>query len=174
MVSEKELAMNTILLLLGSNLGDSQQLLAHATEKLAKNVGKIVKQSTIYKTAPWGYEGNNYYLNQVLQIESSLSPLALLNENREIEKGLGRIRNNNYQWEDRTLDIDILFYNDEIIESNNLIVPHPRLHLRKFTLIPLAEIVAEFIHPIIGQPVKQLLENCNDDGLVEVFGHFEE
>lgn len=158
--------MNTAFLLLGSNLGNPKSNIDKALKMIEDEVGKIKKRSSLYKTAPWGFEHKNYFLNQVVIIETKKSPQQLLSEILRIEKDLGRVRNTN-EIEARTLDIDILFFNSEIINETNLIIPHPRLHLRKFTLIPLSEIGAGFIHPTFNKTIKMLLEECGDKLNVE-------
>ena len=158
--------MKTIFLLLGGNLGDRNQNLEDARECIALKIGTIKKTSSIYQTAAWGVENQPAFLNQVVEVSSLLSPQKTLTQINEIEKKLGRKR---YQkWYARTIDIDILYYENEIIVEENLKVPHPFLHQRRFTLVPLAEIAPSFVHPILKKTNAELLEECEDDLPVEL------
>ncbi len=140
---------NNIFILLGSNLGDRQALLSLARQAIQAQCGKILKLSHLYETAPWGgFESDNWFLNQVIEIESVMDANQLLYSLLEIEKNLGRIRTS-MQYSSRNIDIDLLYFGDEMINSAQLKVPHPRLHLRKFTLLPLCEIAANFMHPLL-------------------------
>ena len=160
--------MPKVYLLLGSNLGDRQNLLAEARKQIGLQIGLIQKTSALYETAAWGVEDQEAFLNQVLEVETVLPPEALLTRNQEIEKGLGRIRKE--RWGARLLDIDILFYDDLILESDNLTIPHPQLHNRRFTLVPLAEIASGLVHPVFKKTVSALLEFCPDKLEVKKFG----
>ncbi len=152
--------MNTAFLCLGGNLGNREENLKSAINSLGKKVGTITKVSSIYETASWGNTDQPAYLNQVLEINTELSSKELLAVCLEVEKELGRTRN--IKWENRLIDIDILFFNTEIIDLPELKIPHPLLHQRAFVLKPLNEIASEYLHPILKQSVKQLFENCND------------
>jgi 2-amino-4-hydroxy-6-hydroxymethyldihydropteridine diphosphokinase len=132
---------------------------------LQKEVGQILQKSSIYKTAPWGNTNQGAFLNQVLKVQTTLAPLALLNTIFSIEKTMGRIRQQ--KWEARIIDIDILFYAQEIIEEQGLNIPHPLLHQRRFTLVPLAEVASNFVHPMLKTTINKLLEQCEDNSLVE-------
>jgi len=152
--------MNQVVLLLGSNVGDRLVNLSVAMSEISRELGGITLQSDIYETAPWGNTKQSSFLNQVLVITSRLQSAELMEKIIQIEASMGRMRIQ--KWEPRIIDIDILFFNDEIISSENLTVPHPDLHLRKFALIPLAEILPHYIHPVLGKAVSVLLENVND------------
>ena len=154
--------MNKVILLLGSNMGDLELNMKTALLMIHKNAGKVVSVSSIYKTAPWGFEHENYFLNQVVFIDTVKSPDELLKEIIKIEKALGRTREE-HGFKARTIDIDILFYNDLITEDKNLTIPHPHLHKRKFTLIPLAELAENYIHPVFKKTIKELLFACEDN-----------
>lgn len=159
--------MKTIFLLLGGNLGDRNQNLAAAREYIASHIGEIKQVSSIYQTAAWGVESQPSFLNQVISISSLLSSQEILIQINEIEKKLGRKR---YQkWYARTIDIDILYYGNEIIEEEDLKVPHPFLHQRRFTLVPLTEIAPTFVHPVLKKTTQELLEVCEDNLEVELF-----
>lgn len=147
--------------LLGGNLGDREKILADAIKRMQSSVGSWSNQSSLYETEPWGFEHEQNFLNQVLVLESDLSAMQILDECQLIEKELGRVRKKD-QYSERTIDIDVLFYGEEIISSQRLTVPHPRIEERRFALIPLEEVVSDFIHPVAKKSIKELLEECPD------------
>ena len=153
--------MNTTYLSLGSNLGDKLQNLQQAIQLIEKEIGTVVKVSGIYVTAAWGNTSQPDFANQTLYVQTSLSPTDLLHKIVAIEKKLGRIRDQQ-KWKERIIDIDILFYNDVIINTPDLTIPHPYIQDRQFVLIPLLDIAPDFIHPIFNKKVKKLLEECTD------------
>jgi len=153
--------MNKIFILLGTNLGDRMQQLALVRKYLEERVGKIQKESTIYETAAWGVEDQPSFLNQVILISSDLSALECLNCTQQIELDLGRIRLK--KWGERAIDIDLLYFNNEIIHYPTLIIPHPFISERRFTLEPLAEIAPDYIHPVYKKNNVSLLNNCKDE-----------
>lgn len=153
--------MNQVYLLTGGNLGDRYSLLERAKKIIVEKIGKIVKESSIYETTPWGFNSEQDFLNQVLIVSTDLSPKKVLNKCFEIEKELGRVRQSE-QYSSRTIDIDILFYNDEIIHEQELIIPHERLHERRFTMEPLVEISPEYTHPKLNKTLSELLAECED------------
>lgn len=159
--------MNKVYLLLGGNLGNRHWNLRSATEAIEKNIGKIVLSSSVYETAPWGMEHKQPFLNQVILVETELNPQPLLSAILSIESAMGRLRNAT-QWQERTIDIDILFFNDEVQHQPNLTLPHPRLHQRKFTLVPLHEIAPQYVHPVYNKAIAQLLAECDDTLEVKV------
>jgi 2-amino-4-hydroxy-6-hydroxymethyldihydropteridine diphosphokinase len=148
-------------ILLGGNLGDKQKVFSEARAKLGQQVGTITNQSVLYETEPWGFESNDIFWNQVIEISTALSPEEVLLQTQQIEHELGRIRKAN-QYDSRIIDIDILFYGDQIIELESLIVPHPRIQERKFALVPLCEIASELIHPVFRKSIRQLVNDCTD------------
>ena len=152
--------MNTVYLLLGSNMGDSEQLLIVAINMIEKNIGKLTTSSVIYKTAAWGKEDQPDFLNQIIIVSSLLSSSTLLKEIFIIEKEMGRVRTTKNAA--RVIDIDMLFFNDEIIQTENLTVPHKQIQNRKFVLVPLAEIAPDFIHPVLKKSSLELLSICSD------------
>ncbi len=157
---------NTAFILLGGNINPRMTYLKKAENEISTLVGDIVSKSSVYETEAWGFEAENNFYNEVLEVETSLSPNKLLNELLGIEKSLGRKRNRGGGYVSRTLDADILYYNDDIIEETELIIPHPRLHLRKFVLEPLCEIAANFIHPKLKVSNNLLLKKCDDKSMV--------
>ncbi len=153
-------------ILLGGNLGDKQKVFSEAIALLNKQVGKITAYSAIYETEPWGFESVDYFWNQALEISTVLSPEEVLLQTQQIELHLGRTRKA-AQYDSRIIDIDILFYGDQVISLDNLIVPHPRIQERKFVLVPLSEIASELMHPVFHKNIRQLLEECPDSLKVE-------
>ena len=153
--------MTKLYLLLGGNLGDKKSVFAEARMILEKAIGKITAQSALYETEPWGFDSEDLFWNQVLEISTVLSPDDVLQQTQKAELSLGRIRKAN-QYASRIIDIDILFYGELIINQANLIVPHPRIQERKFTLIPLCEIAPDLIHPVFQKNIRQLLDECTD------------
>jgi 2-amino-4-hydroxy-6-hydroxymethyldihydropteridine diphosphokinase len=151
---------NLAYLLLGTNLGNKKQNLHEAAVRLSGLAGQILNSSSIYETLPWGVTNQPSYWNQVLLLQSTLLPQELLQVINNIEKELGRERR--IRWEARIIDIDILYYNDWKIETDKLSIPHPRIASRKFTLVPLAEIAPQFLHPVLGATNQALLEACTD------------
>jgi 2-amino-4-hydroxy-6-hydroxymethyldihydropteridine diphosphokinase len=160
------MAKNThVYLLLGSNVGDRFTHLADARHALAKSVGPLRNKSSIYRTAAWGKTDQPEFYNQVLAMETSLDPVAVLDAALDIEKHMGRERKE--KWAARTIDIDILFYGAEIIDTPRLRVPHPQLPVRRFALVPLHEIAPLLVHPALGTRVEELLYACSDTLEVE-------
>jgi 2-amino-4-hydroxy-6-hydroxymethyldihydropteridine diphosphokinase len=152
--------MSTTFLLLGSNQGDRMQFLAQARRQLQAGAGSIQKESAIYETAAWGLQDQPAFLNQVLVLATALSPEALLAEIHQIEKKLGRVRKT--KWAARVIDIDILYFDDLVLQTPRLQLPHPHLQDRRFTLLPLAEIAPGWVHPVFQKTNCQLLEQCPD------------
>jgi len=160
--------MHKVYLLLGSNLGNSLEHINTAVEEISIHIGKVTKKSSLYKSEPWGFDAENYFLNQVIEIETNLAPELLLHSILEIENNLGRKRTaGNY--ESRTIDIDILFYDNLIIKTSNLSIPHPLIPIRRFTLIPLNEIASFYMHPETQLSIKETLNQCKD--ISEVIKH---
>jgi len=157
--------MNSITILLGGNIGNTQQYIVDAEKLLIERIGPIQNSSSIYESEPWGFESEQWFLNKTIILHSQLQAVKVLEICQEIEKLLGREKKNTLVYESRPMDIDILFFNDEIITEPNLIVPHPKMHLRRFTLMPLQEILNDFSHPIINKNIGELLNECEDKGI---------
>jgi 2-amino-4-hydroxy-6-hydroxymethyldihydropteridine diphosphokinase len=151
---------------LGTNQGNKLENLQIAINEIVDKVGVVQKISSVYKTAAWGFEGSDFY-NICLKVSTDLLPEVLMNLLLKIETNLGRIRNDLKEYTSRLIDIDILLFDNEIILSENVIVPHPKMLQRKFVMIPLVEIAQDAFHPIEKKHLKVCLENCNDD--TEVF-----
>lgn len=149
-----------IYLSVGSNIGNRLDYLDKAGRLLQKAVGPILRSSQVYETAAWGNTGQADFLNQVLELKTGLAPQELLKTCLKVEASLGRFRED--KWGPRSVDVDILFYGETVIDEKNLQVPHPRLHLRNFVLIPLHEIAPELVHPLLQQDIETLLQNCQD------------
>ena len=148
-------------LLLGGNLGNRAENLAEAIALIANSVGEILKKSAVYETDAWGSEiPQPAHLNQAVLVATELEPQTLLEELQNIENKLGRTRQ--VVWGNRTIDIDIIFFDNTIMNTASLIIPHPRMQNRKFVLVPLADIALEIVHPIFQENVAKLLLECSD------------
>ena len=157
--------MTKIYLQLGSNQGESLKLIEEAHNRISHEIGLITAASSIYESEAWGLKNQNNFLNQVIEVQTTKTPLEVLKASQNIENTLGRKRVEH--WGPRTMDIDLLFFENQIIDhAPELIIPHPRINQRKFVLEPLNEIAAEFIHPISKRSISQLLYLCEDSGKV--------
>lgn len=152
--------MTKVFLLTGSNMGNRLSNLAEAKTKLAAQIGNPVSVSSIYETAAWGKTDQQAFLNQVLQFETELLPHGLLQLVLATETDMGRIRTE--KWGSRLIDIDVLFYGQQVVQLPDLTIPHPFIQERRFTLVPLCEIAPEWIHPLLKHNMQELLENCPD------------
>jgi 2-amino-4-hydroxy-6-hydroxymethyldihydropteridine diphosphokinase len=154
-----------VYLLTGSNFGNSKALLNQAKLSVIQHIGAVTAASSLYQTAPWGNTNQQHFLNQVLEVSTNLASKEVLTTILNIEQQMGRTREE--KWAPRTIDIDILFFNNNIIDEHDLKIPHPLLHQRRFTLVPLAEIAPNYIHPLLHQTVTNLLQHCSDNSVVE-------
>lgn len=151
----------------GTNLGDRQCNLQTANFAIEQEVGHILKQSAIYETAAWGVTDQPNFLNQVLQVQTKLEPLPLLQVLLQIEQKMGRIRKE--KWTARHIDLDILYYETTILHVHKLHIPHPEIQNRRFVLVPLTEVAPEFVHPVLHQTNAQLLAQTTDETAVKVY-----
>ena len=154
--------MKHTVLLLGSNIDNRLELLAAASSLIMAQIGSVVAASSIYESDPWGYDSNNSFLNQALLIKTNISPEKVLDKCLSIENKLGRTRNENGTYADRNIDIDILLYEELIISNDNLEIPHPRMHQRRFCMEPLVEIAPDWILPTFQKTTRQVLAICPD------------
>lgn len=150
----------SVFLLLGTNLGDRRKNLMDALRAIEAQVGAIVKRSSLYETDAWGIEQQPAFYNQIVEVSTLLAPQELLDEVLSIEHAIGRIRK--VKWGERIIDIDVLLYGDLILETEKLVIPHPQIQNRKFTLVPLAELAPEQVHPKLHQTIRELLAKCAD------------
>ena len=160
--------LHQVYLLLGSNIGDRIGHILNGLNKIGEKAGVINAISSFYETEPWGVTDQADYLNAAVLISTEVEPGSLFAILKEIETGEGRLDQKKYA--PRTLDIDILFYDAEIITTEKLTIPHPRLHLRKFVLIPMAEIAPDHMHPVINKTIEELIAECPDMMEVRRFG----
>lgn len=154
--------MHTIYLALGTNLGDRSANLRAATDALAPDIC-VLDKSPIYETEPWGYTDQPPFLNMVVRAKTDLSPQDLLGRLKEIESTLGRIPS--FRNGPRLIDLDILFYDELVLDTPPLVIPHPQLHKRAFVLVPLATIAPTLVHPLLGLSVEQFLEKIDGHGV---------
>ena len=143
---------------LGTNVGNKRRNMITATALLAERVGDILALSGFYETEPWGFESENFFLNAAVKLKTSFSPLEVLQITQQIEKELGRTEKSNGVYHDRIIDIDILLYEDEVLQIPELTLPHPLMHERKFVMDPLAEIAPFVVHPVLNERIIDLKE----------------
>jgi 2-amino-4-hydroxy-6-hydroxymethyldihydropteridine diphosphokinase len=164
--------MSITFLSIGTNLGNKESNLDHAIEKIEEYIGRILKTSSVYETEPWGFQAKNEFLNMAVMVETGLAPSELLDKVLNIESLLGRIRAKKHYtsaYSSRLIDIDILLYDNIIINEPDLKIPHPLTHHRKFVLVPLCDIAPENIHPVLKKSFRSLLEICEDTGIVKKY-----
>lgn len=152
-------------LLLGSNLGDSLKFLEDARAMIEENIGVIIQSSALYRTASWGKAGQPDFINQVLEVNTHLMPENLLVEVLAVEQKLGRERSE--KWGSRVIDIDILLFDDQIVSTSSLTIPHAHLHERRFCLEPLSSIAPTIMHPVLKKSITELLDELSDDLFVK-------
>lgn len=164
------MALESVFVLLGSNLGDRELLVNQASKMIGERCGKIVAKSRLYESEPWGFKSEHWFLNQVVKVETAFSPDALMGVLLEIEKELGRDRIVPHEgYVSRPMDLDILYFGNEIIDTQMVKAPHPRLHERRFTLLPLCDIAPDYVHPVMKKTNLQLLDECQDAGKVNIY-----
>jgi 2-amino-4-hydroxy-6-hydroxymethyldihydropteridine diphosphokinase len=159
--------MNEVYLLTGGNIGDRQEYLLQARSDIEKRCGGLIRESSLYETAAWGNEQQEAFLNQVLKVHTKQTPDHVLKTILQIEEHLGRKRELKYG--PRTIDIDILFFNNEVINQPGLVIPHPEIQHRRFVLVPLNEISPYKMHPLLKKTIAQLLAECPDPLAVNKF-----
>jgi 2-amino-4-hydroxy-6-hydroxymethyldihydropteridine diphosphokinase len=157
---------NTVYLCIGGNLGEREANLEETREFLEFNFGDVVETSSVYESEGWEMENVPAFLNQIVKIETELTPLELLQEIAELEEFYGRERKTGI-YLSREMDVDVLLYNDETVETEKLIVPHPKMALRRFVLEPLCEIAPDLIHPVLKKTITELLKDCEDKSVLK-------
>jgi 2-amino-4-hydroxy-6-hydroxymethyldihydropteridine diphosphokinase len=162
--------MKTVYLAIGTNIGDRESNLAKAVAMVEEHIGPVKHASSVYETEPWGFHSENYFLNMVIEVEASLRPSGLLGRILMIESFLGRLREGK-EYKSRIIDIDILLYDKRIIKTKVLVIPHPRMHERRFVLIPLSEITEDLIHPVLCKSIRELLDECPDKSKVKPYNN---
>lgn len=158
--------MTEIYLGIGGNLGNRLENIEKTITLVSQKIATPSKVSSIYMSEPWGFEHVKYFTNAVLLIQTDLSPEEVLKRTCEIESEMKRVRSTSGKYQGRTMDIDILFYGEQIINTTDLIIPHPRLEDRFFVLLPIKEISADFIHPKSKIHINELIESCTDSGKI--------
>ncbi len=153
--------MKRYVLSLGTNVGDRMSHLRTAKRRISEEIGELDGQSSVYETAAWGNENQASFYNQLVQGYTNLTAIKLMDVLLNIESGMGRERL--MKWSPRTIDLDIIFFDSEIIEEDHLRVPHPMFHLRRFTLVPLVELMPEFVDPRSGKNMQTLLNELKDE-----------
>ncbi len=157
--------MNEVFILLGGNLKDKSKIFEETRKLIGERIGMVTKQSSVYVTEPWGFESELFW-NQALIAMTTLNPHEILHQTQTIEKMMGRIKKSDH-YEARVMDIDLIFYNDLILNTSDLTLPHPKIGDRKFVLIPLNEIAPNKCHPVTGLNVQEMLQICSDQLMVE-------
>lgn len=157
--------MHKVFLGIGGNIGNKLQNFTRAYQLIDQKMGKITAKSSVYETPPWGFHSKNLFWNQVLIIETIFEAEELLWRIKEIEESFG-LKSAEERFTDREMDVDILYFDDDFYESKGLIIPHPRIHERKFVLVPLVEIAPDFKHPLLRMTNLTLLENCHDESII--------
>lgn len=152
--------MNEAFLLIGGNMGDRGAYLSKARDAVRKRCGRIVKESSLYETAAWGRQDQDHFLNQVLHVQTPLTADELLRNVLKAEEDLGRTRDRKYG--PRTIDIDILLFNEDVVNRPGLTIPHPEMQNRRFVLVPLNEIAPGKLHPVLNQTIAEVLADCTD------------
>lgn len=155
--------METCHILFGSNMGNKNEIFAQACLFINNRCGRIVAVSSAYESEPWGFEAEEWFMNRLISVETELEPEEMMQQLLGIEAELGRVRHPETDgYTSRTADLDILYYGSRIVVTGSLVVPHPRLHQRRFALLPLCEMVPQFVHPAFKLTQTELLERCPD------------
>ena len=155
--------METCFVLFGSNMGDKKAIFDQACLLINNRCGHVVQVSSAYESEPWGFETKEWFLNRLIIVETELKPEEMMRQLLDIEAELGRVRHLDAEgYSSRTADLDILYYGSRIVLTESLTIPQPRLHLRRFTLLPLCELAPEFVHPAFNLTQTELLKRCFD------------
>ncbi|MBR9861432.1 2-amino-4-hydroxy-6-hydroxymethyldihydropteridine diphosphokinase [bacterium] len=170
-ISETKIQKNSLVLSLGSNLGNRMYFLIKAEKLLSQSFGDVILRSSVYETAPWGKTDQAIFLNMALVFEWEGSAEQALNIVNDVEAKLGRERHE--KWGPRKIDIDILYFGDRVIQEEGLVVPHPEIADRDFVLLPLAEIIPDIIHPVLGKSQSSLLIKLKERGKLSSFKKIE-
>lgn len=163
--------MHKVYLGIGGNIGNKQTIFKEVCQIIENELGMIEKTSSIYETPPWGFQSKDTFWNQVLQIDTNKTPEELLVAIHNIENNFGR-ESGKERYSSREMDIDILYFDDLFMETDQLIIPHPRIHQRKFVLVPLIEIAPNLKHPLLRLTSIQMLENCRDESIIKKIEDF--
>ncbi len=161
--------MEKVVLLLGSNIEPRKKFLDKAAFLLGQELGNISAGSSIYESKPWGFEASVNFLNRILVFETTKLPEVVLDICLDVEMNLGRERKDKKGYASRTIDVDILYFGNKIVKTNRLEIPHPRLQLRRFTLLPLAELLPGMVHPVLKKSQQVLLDECGDISEVTIY-----
>ncbi len=157
---------------IGSNLDDREFNIEDALDRIVENIGIVTKSSSFFETEPWGFTTDELFINIAAEADTDLNPEDLLETIKKIENRMGRIRDEKVHYTSRIIDIDILLYEDLIINDVNLKIPHPLMHERNFVLVPLNQIAPEVVHPVSGKTISELLSVCSDTGEVKNLNKF--
>ena len=164
------MALESVFILIGSNLGERKRLVNQACKMMEERCGVLISKSKLYESEPWGFEAEHWFLNQVVRIDTVLSPDELMKTQLSIEKELGRDRSVPHEgYVSRSIDLDILYYGEEIVDTEMVAAPHPRLQERRFVLVPLCDVAPCLVHPLLRKTNRQLLEECQDKGKVNIY-----
>jgi len=160
--------MKIVFLCIGTNLGNRGKNLFDAVARIEEYIGAVIESSSVYETEPWGFESGDAFLNMVVKVKTKLKPCGLLERILMIESLFGRVRGDK-KYSSRLIDIDILLFDDQIIDEESLEIPHPLMHERKFVLVPMCEVAPEIVHPVLKIPLASLLKSCKDKGKVKKY-----
>ena len=144
---------------LGSNLGNKRLNILHAIEMINEEIGTVSVSSSFFESKPWHFSSDEMFINAVVEANTQLSPEELLDACKDIEKKMGRVKTKENEYEDRLIDLDILFYGNQTVNTERLTIPHETIEERDFVIIPMAEIAPDFVHPVLGKSIKALADS---------------